>query len=224
MKKPRSDASPLDQHREELDEWIYVENLSYKDVQKRLIDLGTTVSASSIHRWKQRRDQERLLERITERSRQASEVAERFTAENPRMGQVLGPLIEQVTFELMSEEKPDPTAVMMIVGQALRLRDQELKADDLKLKRDRFEFSAAEACLKHLPELRAIATTQGLSEQSKIDAIRRRLFGELPTEISTAAPDTAPPSEPAPTASDSESESGAAPSSPEPEPQPEVQA
>ena len=215
MKKTRSDASPLDQFREELSEWLYVENASYKDVQDRLIERELPVSVSSICRWKQRQDQERLLLRITDRSRQAKEVAARFASENPRMAQVLGPLIQQVSFELMTEEKPKPEAVMMIVGQALRLRDQELKADDLKLKRDRFEFSAAESCLKHLPELRAIATTQGLSEQSKIDAIRRRLFGELPTETPTAAPDTAPPSEPvSPTASDSESESGAATSSP----------
>ena len=223
MKKTRSDASPLDQFREELSEWLYVENASYKEAQDRLKERGLPVSVSSICRWKQRQDQERLLLRITDRSRQAKEVAARFASENPRMGQVLGPLIQQVSFELMTEEKPDPAAVMMIMGQALRLRDQELKADDLKLKRDRFEFSAAEACLKHLPELRAIATTQGLSEQAKIDAIRRRLFGELPSDNSPAAPDAVASSEPvSPAGADAESDSGAAASSPEPEPKPEA--
>ena len=190
MKKTRSDATPLDQYREELDVLIYAENRSYKDVVAFLAEKGLTVSVAALCRWKQRRDQERLLDRITDRSRQAKEVAARFKTENPSVGEALGPLLQQVTFELLSEEKPAPEAVMMIVGQALKLRDQELKASDLKLKRDRFEFSAAEACLKHLPELRSIATSPSLSQQAKIDAIRQRLFGELPKEQS---PEPEPP-------------------------------
>lgn len=56
------------------------------------------------------------------------------------------------------------------------------REEALKLEREKFEFDAAEACLKKLPELRAIAANNKLSNTDKIQEIRRRLFGALPAE------------------------------------------
>jgi hypothetical protein len=49
-----------------------------------------------------------------------------------------------------------------------------------KLSREKFEFDAAEACLKALPALRAIAGDPTLTMTDKIQAIRQKLFAVLP--------------------------------------------
>ena len=59
-------------------------------------------------------------------------------------------------------------------------REIQQREEALKLDREKFEFNAAESCLKHLPELRSIATKPGLSSNERIQEIRQRLFGVLP--------------------------------------------
>lgn len=49
----------------------------------------------------------------------------------------------------------------------------------VSLEREKFEFDAAKACLKKLPELKAISTNKELSDEQKIDAVRLKLFGEV---------------------------------------------
>jgi hypothetical protein len=46
--------------------------------------------------------------------------------------------------------------------------------------REEFEFNAAEACLKHLAALRAIAADPTLDESAKLAEVRKRLFGAAP--------------------------------------------
>lgn len=60
-------------------------------------------------------------------------------------------------------------------------RKRELRRDTLRLQRERFEFDAARACLKKLPALKAIAADRTLDERGKIEAVRRKLFGPLPS-------------------------------------------
>jgi hypothetical protein len=49
----------------------------------------------------------------------------------------------------------------------------------LQLEREKFEFDAAKACLEKLPELKVIAASD-VDENTKIEQIRLRLFGQLP--------------------------------------------
>ena len=61
-----------------------------------------------------------------------------------------------------------------------RERAIEQRERALALSRERFEFDAAEAALDHLGELKAILQDRSLKRPAKIQAVRRRLFGEGP--------------------------------------------
>jgi hypothetical protein len=50
----------------------------------------------------------------------------------------------------------------------------------LKLAREKFEFDAAEACLKKLPALKAISNNASIDSSEKIKQIRLALFGSAP--------------------------------------------
>lgn len=61
--------------------------------------------------------------------------------------------------------------------QAMRA---DLNERTLQLRRDKFEFDAAEVCLRKLPELKQISSNPELSDIEKIDRIRQELFGKVP--------------------------------------------
>ena len=64
----------------------------------------------------------------------------------------------------------------------LGLAEEKHRIDQasLKLETEKFQFNAAEQCLAQLDNLKAIKTDSGLSEAQKVDAIRAKLFGQLP--------------------------------------------
>lgn len=68
-------------------------------------------------------------------------------------------------------------------------RQMELRREQLRLQREKFEFDAAAACQKHLPELRAIADDEELDLNEQIQRIRRRLFGLPPEARTTESPE-----------------------------------
>ena len=61
-----------------------------------------------------------------------------------------------------------------------RERAIEQRERQLELAREKFEFDAAAAVLDHLGEVREIAADHSMRHASKIQAVRRRLFGEAP--------------------------------------------
>lgn len=87
-------------------------------------------------------------------------------------------------FNLQAIKQRDPKLFLKFQTARHRAEMDQLKFEqkerELALSRDKFEFDAAKACLAQLPQLKVIATSK-LSESEKIDAIRRKLFGQLPT-------------------------------------------
>lgn len=59
---------------------------------------------------------------------------------------------------------------------------QDLNIQKVTLDRDKFEFDAAAAALKHAAALKVIANDKTLSEADKVNAARRKLFGTLPPQ------------------------------------------
>lgn len=57
---------------------------------------------------------------------------------------------------------------------------EERAQQEFKLAREKFEFDAAQAALKHAAELKTISTSK-LSEPEKVNRARQRLFGILPS-------------------------------------------
>ena len=152
--KTRSDASPLNQFRDQLDDWLYIENASFQDVAQRLArDHSFTCSPSSVWRWKQRRDEERLLEHITSKARQSRDVVAKFAEENPELDASFTNMLRQVAMDLVSSPNPDPQAICLVAGKALKLRDQDLQKKKLELAADKFKASMRSKLEEGLDEL-----------------------------------------------------------------------
>ena len=102
-RKPRSDTTPFDRFRDQLDQWLLVDNLSYDDALARLAEIWPAgerrPSRSSLARWAEKRRQERVLEKISASARSAQAVTAQFAA-NPHdaYGALLN-LIGQAAFE-----------------------------------------------------------------------------------------------------------------------------
>jgi hypothetical protein len=192
--KPRSDSIldglPANQQ-ESLERWLFEENLSLDGAKDRLWqDFSVRSSRSAVHTWYHKRAQERLLAKIAGAARASKQVVAAFQANPDNSYDALLGLIGQSALEAkmkgeeLSLENLKDLAELTRLGLEARhdTRALEIKERDLNLRKDKFEFSAAEACLKHLPALRQIGANKGLDERSKIQQIRLRLFGELPQE------------------------------------------
>jgi hypothetical protein len=79
----------------------------------------------------------------------------------------------QVAFELQAMKNRD---AKLFIGLRRLRQNREL----LAFEREKFQFDAAAAALAALPALRAIAGDKSMSDQDKISAARKKLFGEVP--------------------------------------------
>ena len=132
MRKPQ--PSPLDDYTEQLDQWIFEENKTYRECLELLSSLGLSSSLGALSQWRKRRSGERLLERIADNAQLANTAAEKFSQENPQLDRAFTNLLKQQAFQLVSAPNADPQAIFFVVSQALKLRDQDLKAKDGEVK------------------------------------------------------------------------------------------
>lgn len=79
-------------------------------------------------------------------------------------------------------EDVDPKNRTAALRALLKRADQKLNRELFTLDREKFEFDAAQACLKHLPYLKQISSHKGMTEAEKIQAIRERLWGKPPSQ------------------------------------------
>ncbi|HSI84242.1 MAG: hypothetical protein ACAI35_04410 [Candidatus Methylacidiphilales bacterium] len=100
--------------------------------------------------------------------------------------------VKERAFRMAMDPGADPEALDYVVGLVLKARDQELKQEQLKLTRDKFEFDAAAAALKEVEKLKFISQNQSLNERQKMDAVRLVLFGD-PGEFEAIYQPTQPP-------------------------------
>lgn len=136
---------------------------------------------------------------LYERRRRAVKAADRINEEakgsNSKISSAVLHQLHQVALEVLMKTNPAPDEVAMVISQALKVRDQDMKEEQLKLQRDKFEFDAAKACLKKLPELKSIVQDSNLDEDEKLTAIRRQLFGTLPEDARPARQEPRPTKE-----------------------------
>lgn len=185
LKKPRADAKLLnlpEEQQAQLADWL-LSGVPYHAARGMVSkEFGVSCSLSALSGFWQEVCVPVLLKRRSQAVRAAEEIAQEASRTPGRFDAATVDAIKQKAFELaispLSQAK-DVKALFMLLQKS---RDQELKAQTLDLDQRKFEFDAAEACLKHLPSLRTIAGNPKLDQRAKIDAIRRTLFGELPAE------------------------------------------
>lgn len=181
-RKPRSDSSPFDLYQEQLDQWLWAENLSYDDALARLREAWPAgermPSRSSLQRWADRRRQERMLDRIASSAATAQAVTAQFAA-NPHdaYGALLG-MIGQAAFELrlgkgdqLDMDTLKDLAEVVQVGLRARAEDAKLRLreQDLALKERRIV----------LLEQQATAATDTLTDGALTDDQKMARFREI---------------------------------------------
>jgi hypothetical protein len=142
-------------------------NKTGEEVRKWLKKTGIVISrqtVSNFYRWWLERLEKRQIGKwVKAKSAQwAKEHPNATPAEVFAMGQRI--------FSRLAMELADTRA--WCATQALQIR-----RDTLGLSRERFEFRAAQACLKDLPKLKAISKDSSLTEDEKIQRVRVALFG-----------------------------------------------
>jgi hypothetical protein len=190
VRKPRADSFWDQQppaRLAELERWLFDENLSYEAALKKWAELYDACgSLASLARWRSGLAQERMLEKIASSAKAANSVVEKFQENPSNTYAALLQMIGQAAFDAHLNGKSDldlstlkDLAELTSVGLKARhdTASLALKQEDIRLKRDRFEFDAAKAALAKLPELRAIAGNKALDQTAKIQAVRERLFG-----------------------------------------------
>lgn len=110
----------------------------------------------------------------------AAAVAEEASKTPGRFDQATIDQLQQKAFELSISPNASPKDVKALFMLVLKAKDQDLQLQQLSLDREKFQFDAAKACLKQLPQLRAIAAAPAINETDKIQAVRKLLFGTLP--------------------------------------------
>lgn len=179
----KSKPSKLDQFADKLDD-LLSQGGTLADAQSSLAASGCSVSLSRLSNWwADRRGQQlqaRLLTQITTGARQCRDVEASF-GQNPAPAlETIIKLHRVLALQLATASATDPAmidAAERATKMALEFAKLEAKRSEVQLATDKFQFDAATACLKLLPELKAVAADNGLTEPEKVQEIRRKLFG-----------------------------------------------
>lgn len=117
----------------------------------------------------------------------AREIVRKAAGKPNQFGSAALELLQQKIFELATTLNTDTKEVKNVFSMVLQTQKHELSKAHLALARDKHEFNAAETCLKILPELKAIEANPALDQAAKINAIREKLFGKLPSASEVSA-------------------------------------
>jgi hypothetical protein len=177
-KKARAD-SVLDglprNQRDRLTEWLFEENISYKDCAKRLYqDFNVTSSRSALERFYQREQQRRLLARIADSARKANEIADTFAKNPAPVPKAVVDLVTQLAFEEITERGSTGLDKDFIVKLTKLAVDSGLKAKKLELDQRRIELLEAKAA--QATEAEKALTNTALSEEQQ-RAKLKEIFG-----------------------------------------------
>jgi hypothetical protein len=176
MRKPNSNAK-LKTLPEERQAAIaeYALDKSLAETVKWLREDGLVTSSAAVSEFL---SWYRLKEQLAKNETTVSQMLEEIKQNDPSITQSQLEQAGQAFFSALAIEQQDSLTWK-------RVQDAKLRLGVLKLNRDKFEFDAATACLKQLPELKAISTNKALSETQKVEQIRLKLFGAVPPAQST---------------------------------------
>lgn len=180
MSKQRE--SKLDRHAETLVQ-MEAEKQTLAQMVEWLQQQGINCSLSSLSRFleaqRSARLQAKLLHQISSGARQCREVEKQFATSPAPELETLIKLQRVILLTLSTQAGTDPSALELIGNSFKAVMDSEklkLKREELALARNRFEWDAAQECLKRLPDLKAVSDAPKLSADEKAKAIQQILF------------------------------------------------
>jgi hypothetical protein len=198
MRKTRSD-SVLDglpeNQRALIERWLCEDNLGLDAVkQKCHDDLNLKVSRSALSEFFQRCSRRRMLDRIAESSAAAKSVTEQFRSNPDSSFEALLGLIGQAAFEKkMNGEDLDLGTLkdlteIMAIGLKVKTDTKKIaqKDEQLALQRQKLEMDVSKLAMREAASIKTISSASKLTQSEKLDAIRKKLFGQLPkTDFNT---------------------------------------
>lgn len=183
MRKPRSDSKLLtlpEEQQAQLAEWLLA-GIPYHRARSLLKkEFGVNTSLAALSAFWEQVCTPGLLARRQQAVTTADEIAEEARARPGNFDAATIDAIKQKAFELAISPRSHPRDVKSLFMLITKSRDQNLKEQQLKLDRERFEFSAAKAALAQLSALRHIAGDKSLDQDAKLLAVRQALFGSTP--------------------------------------------
>jgi hypothetical protein len=168
------------ENREILDGWLFDENLSFTEIDKRSVKMwGIRIHDSTLSRYYRTHFQRRTIKRIADSARCANAVMKEFEGHPTDTYQLVLKMAGQIAFEKSLEGKKvvDTRTLGELLKILITARKEDLGIQKLRLERDKWEFDAARACRQHMSEIQAITKDDYLDEDAQVLAIRRRLFG-----------------------------------------------
>jgi hypothetical protein len=170
------EALPVDR-RECIEKWLFDENRTYAGVVESCDkQWGVKVSVGMVSRHYHRVAPFRGPDRVTRCAKLASELQKKFDENPTDYYRLLDNMVGQIAFECAVDSEENPLDKRVLVQFVKLLLDGR----KYSLAREKWEFDAADACRKHLPEIQGIEADTSLDDDDKLNRIRLRLFGCAP--------------------------------------------
>lgn len=194
MRKTRSDSivdGLPENQRSAIERWLCEENLSLDLVKQRIWDdFNVRVSRSALSEFYGRCSRARMLRKISESSAAAKSVTDQFRSNPDTSFEALLGLVGQAAFELkMSGKQLDlgtlkDLAEIMALGLKVKTDTKKIQQKDeqLALQRQKLEMDVTKLARREAAAIKAISSNSKLTESEKLDAIRKKLFGQLPEQ------------------------------------------
>jgi hypothetical protein len=184
MKKPRADSTLLNLPEEQMStlcDWLLSGLPQAKVLTLLQKEFKVKTSNASLSRFYEKVCVPALLERRRRAVAQAEAIAEDAKKAPGQFDEAIIDSIKQTVVSVASSPTPDAKMVKDLFSLALKANAQALNKEQISLEREKFEFDAAKAALAHLPALREIANARGMDDAAKLQAVRKKLFGEVPS-------------------------------------------
>jgi alpha-L-arabinofuranosidase len=169
--------------RVELLTWLEDAQESHESAVRRIYDEWgvNCIGRAQIASWHQRRRVTIAKRNLAEQAEAAREVliakSDAETVEDAVVAQLINRSMEVVT-----APKITPSHYREVVGLVVRLREQNIAKERLRLEKARFELDVAELVMKHIDKLKQSGALQLEDRGEAAQKIRETLFGRYTKE------------------------------------------
>jgi hypothetical protein len=182
MRKPRSDSKLLNLPPEQESQLVdmLLSGIPYHKVilllKKKPFVIDT--SLGSLSDFYQQRCAAKLLTRGSEAAKLA-EMIGAAAAKSPGLDAGIIAGLKQKAFEIVINPHAGSEEVMFIIGQFLKLRDQDLKSEQVTLSKKKFQRDTSALFIKWFDDQRAKQILSGSGTKAeKIEALGRAMFDD----------------------------------------------
>lgn len=188
MVKPKSTSTIMmltPEQREQVKVWLCDQNKSYDDVEKWTAEqFQRPINRRALQYFCQKEIRRRNVIDLLNCAEHARAVLKAAGDDPDKTFQALVQVVAQIAFEITArasankKQLPDLRPLLDALPVLIDAR-QDLREDKkTAFEREQWEFDVVRMCHNHFTELQTIIGNQTMDEPSRLDAIRRRLFGK----------------------------------------------